>query len=156
MKHISGVNLMKLISAKRGFLTFVIFFLIVFGLVGLYLGYNWYNTRYYIALFDDNMTRYLDVPPFCERISPASDELRGECILNVETSESQVKNFYKSMCARYGYVFKEMENGLQMDIRKDYVIKGAFKDNKLTLSWQPSLNEKQKKKAASLFKQEQK
>ncbi|GAB4269472.1 MAG: hypothetical protein Kow0029_05480 [Candidatus Rifleibacteriota bacterium] len=139
-------------SVKRGFLTFVVFFLVVFGIVGLYMGYKWYNQRYYIVLYDGNMTRYLDVPPFSERISPASDELRGECVLSIGTSAEQVIHFLKSMSDRYGFLFSGEGDSISIEIRKNYVVKGKFEDGKLKLEWTPVLNEKLKKKADSLFK----
>jgi hypothetical protein len=141
---------------NRGFLTFVVFFLIVFGLIGLYMGHKWYKHRYYITLYDDTMVRYLDVPPFGERVSPSTDEFRGECILSVGTSAEQVKDFYKTFCDRNGYIFKGTDYGLQIEIRKNYEIKGTFKDSKLVLEWDPVLNDKQKAKAESLFRQKDK
>ncbi len=146
---------MAMIAQRRGFLTFVIFFLVVFGIVGLYMGYKWYNQRYYIALYDGNMVRYLDVPPFTERISPSSDELRGECILSVGTSLDQVNHFFKSVADRYGYIFSGDRQTLSLEVRKNYVIKGEFDNGKLKLEWQPVLNEKLKKKADALFKKKE-
>ena len=55
---------MRIYNSSKGFMTFVLFFLIVFGLLGIYLGYGWYMQRYYVTLYDGNMTRYLDIPPF--------------------------------------------------------------------------------------------
>lgn len=133
-------------------MTFVIFFLIVFGIVGLYLGYKWYNQRYYISLYDGNMVRYLDIPPFSERISSSSDELRGECVLSIGTSSDQISHFFKSMCDRYGYIYTGTENGLTMEVRKNYVIEGTFSEGKIKLEWEPVLNDKLKKKSESLFK----
>lgn len=141
-----------MIAGKRGFLTFVIFFLVVFGVVGLYLGYQWYNQRYYIALYDGQMVRHLDVPPFTERLSPATDELRGECLLSVGTSFDQASHFFKSVADRYGYIYSGNEKGLTLEIRKNYQVTGAYADGKLRLTWQPVLNDKLKKKADALFK----
>lgn len=137
---------------RRGFLTFVIFFLVVFGIVGLYMGYKWYNQRYYITLYDGNMVRYLDVPPFTERISSASDELRGVCVLSVGTSLDQVSHFFKSLSDRYGYLYSGDSQTLSIEVRKNYVINGSFADGKLRLEWKPVLNDKLQKKADSLFK----
>lgn len=141
-----------MLANKRGILTFVVFFLIVFGLVGLFMGYKWYNQHYYVALYDGNMVRYIDIPPFSERISSASDELRGECILSVGTSSEQINHFFKSMCDRYGYLFYSKDEGIVIEIRKNYIIKGTFGDNKLKLVWTPQLSDKLKKKADGLFK----
>ncbi|MEW6713289.1 MAG: hypothetical protein AB1403_25940 [Candidatus Riflebacteria bacterium] len=137
---------------RRGFLTFVIFFLVVFGIVGLYMGYKWYNQRYYITLYDGNMVRYLDVPPFTERISSGSDELRGVCVLSVGTSLDQVSHFFKSLSDRYGYLYSGDNQTLSIEVRKNYVINGSFADGKLRLEWKPVLNDKLQKKADSLFK----
>lgn len=141
-----------MITRKRGFLTFVVFFLIVFGIVGLFMGYKWYNQRYYIALHDGSMVRYLDVPPFTEKLSSANDELRGECILSVGTSTDQVNHFFKSMCQRYGYIFSSKDGVIKVEIRKNYAISGTFSDGKLKLEWKPVLSAKLKKKADDLFK----
>lgn len=143
---------MQVQRANWGFLTFVVFFLIVFGIVGLYLGYQWYNQRYYITLYDGNMTRYIDMPPFAERISSANRELIGECIISIGTSSEQASHFFKSMCDRYGYLFVLKENGLTMEIRKNYAIEGDYTEGKLKLTWKPVLSEKMKKRAQSLFK----
>lgn len=145
-----------MIAKRRGFLTFVIFFLVVFGVVGLYLGYKWYNQRYYIGLYDGEMVRYIDVPPFAERISPSSDELRGECVLSVGTSVDQVNHFLRSMADRYGYIFAGDSSSLTLEVRKNYVIKGVYDSGKLKLEWQPVLNDKLKKKADALFKKTEK
>jgi hypothetical protein len=74
----------------------------------------------------------------------------------VGTSAEQVKDFYKTFCDRNGYIFKGTDYGLQIEIRKNYEIKGTFKDSKLVLEWDPVLNDKQKAKAESLFRQKDK
>ncbi len=139
-------------ASRRGFLTFVIFFLVVFGIVGLYMGYKWYNQRYYITLYDGDMVRYLDLPPFTERISSGSDELRGVCVLSVGTSLDQVSHFFKSLADRYGYLYSGDNQSLTIEVRKNYMINGTFADGKLRLEWQPVLSDKLQKKADALFK----
>ncbi|NCB38943.1 MAG: hypothetical protein EOM80_09245 [Erysipelotrichia bacterium] len=147
---------MQVKRANWGFLTFVVFFLIIFGIVGLYLGYKWYNQKYYIALYDGNMTRYLDIPPFAERLTPSNRELLGECSIAIGTSSDQTNHFFKGTCDRYGYIYSLKENFFTIELRKNYVIKGEFADGKMKLTWTPSLNDKMKKRAQALFKEEAK
>lgn len=147
---------MQVQRTNWGFLTFVVFFLIVFGIAGLYLGYQWYNQRYYIALYDGNMTRYLDMPPFAERVTSSNLELTGECVISIGVSSDQASSFFKSMCDRYGYMFSSKENGLIMEIRKNYAINGDYSEGKLKLTWKPLLNDKMKKRAEAMLKKENK
>ena len=145
---------MQMQRSNRGFLGFVIFFLIIFGLVGIYFGYQWYNQRNYINLYDGDMTRRIDTPPFAERLTSSDRELLGECVLSIGTSLDQTSDFYKGMSDRYGYMFALTETGLSMEIRKNYSVVGTFAGGKLTLNWNPILNAKMKKKAESLFADE--
>lgn len=145
---------MRSINRPRGFMTFVLFFLIVFGLLGVYLGYGWYMQRYYITLYDGNMTRYLDIPPFSERITSANDELRGECVLSIGASSNQAIEFLGAVSSKYGFIFIKNEKGAEIEIHKNYVVKCTIDKNMLKMNWKPKLSEKLKKKYKSLFPNE--
>ncbi len=145
---------MQMQRSNRGFLGFVVFFLIIFGLVGIYFGYQWYNQRNYIVLYDGEMTRRIDTPPFADRQTSSDRELIGECVLSIGTSLDQTRDFYKTMSDRYGYLFVLTESGMTMEIRKNYVVVGKFNGGQLTLNWNPVLTEKLKKKAQTLFADE--
>ena len=131
---------------KRGFLGIVFIVLLIVGALGLYFGYKWYNERYYVTLYDGNMVRYIDIPPFCERETPASGELTGKCVLNIGTSVDQASGFYKGMCDRYGYIYSTDKDKIKIEVHRNYVINGEFKDGKLHLKWQPKLNKELQKK----------
>ncbi len=133
-------------SSRRGFLGILIIFLLIGGLIGIYFGYGWYVERYYIKLYDGSVVRYLDIPPFTDRLNPASDDLKGECILHVGTSFEQAANFFSGVSKRYGYLAAVSGSTLTIDMRKNYRIIGEFKDNKIFLKWQPVLPEGLKKK----------
>lgn len=138
--------------ARKGFLAVIILILIVGGLIGLYFGFNWYNQRYYIALYDGSMTRYIDVPPFAERKTSAEFELIGHCVLGVGTSEQQALSFYKSMCNRLGFMFSEKEGSFTIEVRRNYTVRGEYGAGQIKLSWTPVLPEKLKRQAAKLAK----
>ncbi len=141
---------MQFARAKGGFLGLVILFLFVGGLIGLYFGYQWYNHRYYIKLYDGSMTRYLDVPPFAERLSTADQELIGECTLAIGTSDEQASQFYNSMSNRLGYLFGAKDKGWTIEVRRNYIVSGEFNSGKLNLKWEPVLPDNLKKKAQAL------
>jgi hypothetical protein len=138
-----------MINRARGFIGTILIILLIVGALGLYFGYNWYNERYYVTLYDGDMVRYMDIPPFCERETPASGELTGKCVLNIGTSVDQASGFYKSMCNRYGYIYSTDNDKIKIEVHRNYIINGEFKGGKLYLNWQPKLNKELQKKLES-------
>ncbi|EKD84331.1 MAG: hypothetical protein ACD_39C00101G0003 [uncultured bacterium] len=142
---------MKSNNDKRaGLAGLVLLVFVTVCLVGIYFGNQWFNQKYYIRLFDGDVVRYLDMPPYAERLSSADLEMIGVCDLNIGTSKDQISNFFKSMCNRYGYLCTTSEDGIQMEIRRNYSIKGEYETNRLKLRWTPVLPEKLKAVAAAL------
>lgn len=141
---------MNLKTARKGFVGLVILFLLVGGLVGIYFGYEWYNQRNFIKLHDGSMIRLLDIPPFAERVTSADKELIGECVLSIGASEEQASQFFNSMSNRMGYLFAASEQGFTIEVRRNYIVKGEFANNKLNLTWEPVLPSGLKKKALAI------
>jgi hypothetical protein len=135
---------------KHGFVGLGVFILLIFGLIGLYYGYEWYSQRYYIRLYDGGMVRYIDIPPFAERKGPAENDLIGECVLSINTSDEQYCQFFKSMSNRYGYLCNISEYALTIEVRKNYIISGEFAKGQLKLTWTPVLGDKLQKKAQAV------
>lgn len=140
--------------SRKGFLGFLVLILMVCGLIGIYFGYGWYNQRYFIALYDGGMTRYLDVPPFSERKTSSELELIGQCTLSIGTSDDQAVQFFKSMSNRLGYLCVVKDNKMTIEVRRNYTVNGEFGGGVLKLSWTPVLPEKLKRQAAKLAKPE--
>ncbi|PKL40320.1 MAG: hypothetical protein CVV41_19860 [Candidatus Riflebacteria bacterium HGW-Riflebacteria-1] len=144
---------MKLTNDRRaGLAGLVLVIFIIIGLVGIYFGNQWFSQKYYIRLFDGDVIRYLDIPPYAERLTSADQELLGVCDINVATSKDQVNNFFNSTCNRYGYLCKTVDGGIVIELRRNYTIKGEYNSNTLQLRWTPVLPEKLKAKAAALTK----
>ncbi len=139
---------------RRGFLALIVVILTVAGSIGLYYGYKWHNQRNYIKLYDAGIIRYLDMPPFGERLTDADRELIGNCRIAVGTSRDQTSLFFKSISDRYGFIFTPTEKGFTMEVRKNYRVVGEYSDEKLILDWDPVLNSKQKKEAQEKFAEE--
>ncbi|HOY67734.1 MAG TPA: hypothetical protein PLP29_12665 [Candidatus Ozemobacteraceae bacterium] len=124
--------------------------LLLVGGIAIWFGYGVYVERYYIALFDGDMVRYLDVPPYGKRLTPERDELRGHVEMTLETVPDQVCNFFGLLSTKRGYILRRKEAAIEIEIRPGYVVKGLFKDNRLTLDWNPVLNESRKARKAKL------
>jgi hypothetical protein len=145
------------LKKTKGFIAYILLLFLIAGAVGLYYGYFWYQEKYYINLFDGAKVRRLEVPPFAERKSPASLELKGECKLKVGTSFAQAKQFYKEVCRKKGFAFDEMGSSeISIGIKRNYVIKGVHENNDLILKWNPVLTSGQQKKYKSLFNEDYK
>jgi hypothetical protein len=140
----------KSVNRREGLAGLVLLIVVIIGLIGVYYGNQWFNQKYYIRIFDDNVVRYLDMPPYAERITSADYELIGICDISIGTSQDQINNFLKIMCNRYGYLCTTNEDTVQIDIRRNYSIKGTYDTSKLSLRWTPILPEKLKKAAAAL------
>jgi len=138
---------------KGGVTGLVIFIVVVLGLVGVYFGNRWFNEKYYIRLFDGENIRYLDVPPYGERITDAELELIGVCDLNIGTSKEQSNDFLENACNRYGFLWVAEEDSIRIELRRNYLIKGDYQGNQLKLRWTPILPEKLKARAETLIKQ---
>ncbi len=139
-------------GSRAGLAGLVLLFVVILGLVGVYFGNQWFNQKYYIRLFDGENIRYVDMPPYGERVTSAELELVGTCDINVGTSKDQVNNFLKSMCNSYGYLCTVGENEIRIEIRRHYFIDGKYEGNLLKLRWTPVLPEKLKARAEALGK----
>lgn len=137
---------------RSGLAGFVLLFVVILGLIGVYYGNQYFNQKYYIRLFDGEAIRYLDMPPYAERLTSADHEMIGVCDVNIGTSPDQVTNFLKSTCNRYGYLCTAGEGTVQIEVRRNYVLKGTYEANKLKLRWTPVLPEKLKAAAEALGK----
>lgn len=140
---------------RRGFFGAILIALMVAGLAGIYFGYHWYQERFYLRFYDGEMVRYMDLPPYSDRLSPARDELRGYCQIRIGTTHEQANQFLHNVCDRYGYVFSASQEagrgGFLIQVRRDYPIEGRYSaDNLLTLTWQPVLTGSNKAKAEKL------
>jgi len=124
--------------------------LLIVGAAAIWFGHQVYEERYYVGLFDGEMVRYIDVPPFGRRLTPATDELRGYAELVMETVPDQVCNFFGALSSKRGFIFRRKEANIEIEVRPGYIIKGIFKDNKLTLTWNPILNEARQLRKAKL------
>lgn len=137
-------------SKKSGLAGIVILLVFIVGLFGVYYGNQWFTQKYYIRIFDDNLVRYIDMPPYADRLSSSEYELIGVCDISIGTTPDQVNNFLKSMCNRYGYLCTTGENTVQIDIRRNYSINGTYEEGKLKLRWLPILPDKLKLRAEKL------
>ena len=93
---------------KHGSIWVLLLVLFVIGGIAIYWGYNKYMQTLYIGFYDGNKIRYLDVPPFAERITPASLEVLGECDIRFSTIDEQVLQFFKATATKYGYFFSQI------------------------------------------------
>lgn len=136
-------------TSRRGQGLFL-FLLLVVGAAGIWYGYQRYEERYYINLFDDEMVRYIDVPPFGVRLSPAVDELRGYVDMKLEAAPEQACNFFGAISARRGFTFRRNDDKIEIEVRPGYVVKGTIQEERLILRWNPVLDASQKRKKAKL------
>lgn len=128
-------------------------FLLVLFLVGgtaIWYGYQRYEERYYINLFDGAMVRYIDIPPFGVRQTPASDELRGYAEMVLEAAPEQACNFFGVISQRRGFTFRRNEEKIEIEVRPGYIVKGIIQEDRLSLRWNPVLDESRKKRKAKL------
>lgn len=139
---------------KHGSIWVLLLVLFVIGSIAIYWGYNKYIQTLYIGFYDGNKIRYLDVPPFAERITPASLEVLGECDIRFSTIDEQVLQFFKATATKYGYFFSradtKSDSSFEITVRGDYVIKGTFDKNILQLRWNPVLPPDMQKKARAM------
>lgn len=139
---------------KRGSVWGLLLVLFVVGGLGIYWGYNKYMQTFYIGFYDGNKVRYLDVPPFSDRITGAKLEILGECDIRFATIDEQVLQFFQATATRYGYFFSRADgnnnSSFEISIRSDYVIKGIFENNTLKLRWNPILPPNLQKKARAM------
>ena len=119
----------------------ILWFVLIAGAAGIYFGYHFFSERFYISLYDGDMVRYLDIPPYSIRLSSADDELRGYCKLEIKTSQEQVASFLGGLCSKKGFHFKWLgTNEFVIIVRPNYEIRGVFKDTTLEMTWTPVLN----------------
>lgn len=135
----------------RGFSNFLFLLFLITAVVLLYLGNIAYVEHYYIAFYDGEMVRYIDVPPFAKRITPASEELSGRFSSDIEVVAEQTNAFLKSICDRRGFTFRkgEKDNQFDIEIRPGYFVKGKYSGSKMHLVWNPILPESLKAKVES-------
>ena len=108
-----------------GIVAILLLILVVGGVAGMYYAYQQHLPNYYLILYDGKFVRYLDVPPFSKRLGPASDDKKGECMLEINITSEQSNAFLVEYCKKKGFVFKSDEKGFTIDVAPDYVIKGT-------------------------------
>jgi len=136
-------------NVRRGQGLFLLLLMIVGG-IAIWFGYERYQERYYINLFDGEMVRCIDVPPFGVRQTPADDELRGYAELRLEAAPEQACSFFGVIAARRGFIFRRNEDKIEIEVRPGYVVKGNIKEDRLTLSWKPVLDGARLRRKAKL------
>ncbi|NLI78482.1 MAG: hypothetical protein GX442_18835 [Candidatus Riflebacteria bacterium] len=136
---------------RKGFGTILFLLLLAGVVVAIVYGYNRYNEKYYIALYDGEMVRYIDIPPFTRRVDPPVDDLKGKALLDIEVSPDQVNTFFGTMSSRRGFVFRTKEGQCEFEVSGGYVVKGTFKQNQLSLQWTPILTESLQQKFQKTF-----
>jgi hypothetical protein len=128
---------------KRGLALYIFLALFILLGLGIYYGYGLYINHYYITFYDHPKNKYLDVPPFAERITSPKLELLGECDIRFATIDEQVANFFLSTSSKHGFHYekkgKDTNSSFEITVKKDYVIYGSFEGNILKLKWTPVL-----------------
>ncbi|MBU1108186.1 MAG: hypothetical protein KKB51_16055 [Candidatus Riflebacteria bacterium] len=140
------------VVGRSGQAGLILLFVVIAGLVGVYFGNQYFSQKNYIRLFDGEAIRYLDIPPYAQRLTSADQELIGVCDISIGTSPDQATNFLKTTCNSYGYLCTAGEESVQIEIRRNYLLKGIYEGNKLKLRWTPVLPEKLKSAAEALSK----
>ena len=139
-------------NKKGGAAGFILLFIVITLSIIIYIGYQKYQERYYINIYDDEtIDRVIEVPPFVDRLTAANKELIGECDLHIKTSFQQIIEFYDSYCHKCGFSFKSTNNSFNISIRKNYDIEGSLVGEDLLMRWYPVLNKNQAQKARKLF-----
>ncbi|MBF0499480.1 MAG: hypothetical protein HQM09_05080 [Candidatus Riflebacteria bacterium] len=133
-------HLLKWSSAGQG----AIFLLIalIIGFVGLFYGSRWYNEKHFITLYDNEMVRYIEIPPFAQRKTPVIDELVGKCTLELATTQEQANTFLAGMANRKGFTFRLTKTGFEIDVTLKYKVTGRYNDTQIFLTWKPRLPER--------------
>jgi len=124
-------------------------FVLGIGVLGIYFGYGVYLEKYYVTLYDGPMTRYLEIPPFAQRLSPAGEEMQGRCELKLGVGADHCNTFLDLMCKKKGFLFQGSPNGFVITIGKSYKLQGAYKDLHLILTWDPVLGDRPRRTPGS-------
>lgn len=139
-------------NKKGGAAGFIVLFIVVSLSIVIYVGYQKYQERYYLNVYDnETIDRIIELPPFVDRLTSSDKELIGECDLHIKTSFQQIVEFYKQYSHKCGFSFESSVNNLKISIRKNYVIEGSLVGEDLLMRWYPVLNTSQSKKAKKLF-----
>ena len=139
-------------NKKGGIAGFIVLFIVVSLSIVIYVGYQKYQERYYLNLYDnETIDRLIELPPFVDRLTSSDKELIGECDLHIKTSFQQIVEFYEQYSHKCGFSFKSSTNIFEISIRKNYVIEGSLVGEDLLMRWYPVLNTKQSNKAKKLF-----
>jgi hypothetical protein len=138
---------------RRGLGTILFLLVLAALLAGLLYGYGIFCEKYYVALYDAEMVRYIDVPPYARRLDPAVNDLKGQCLLEIGTSQDQVNTFFGAMAKRRGFIFraKDAEGEIEFEVTPHYLVKGTYKGNQLALRWNPVLSEALRQKYEKVF-----
>ena len=137
---------------RKGQVGIFFLFLIILGVIGLYFGHQQYMEKYFISFYDGNITRYLEIPPYTQRVSPGYYELFGRCSFRFATAIDQFTMAFESSCRKRGFFLRAMKekNCSELEITPTYKIQCRFSENMLEMSWNPILSEKLQKKIAKL------
>lgn len=141
------------LSQRLGSLVIFFIFFIILAII-IYIGYEYYIEKYYIKLYDNDMIKYLDIPPYSKRITPSYYELLGECKVKTFLTLDEIKYFYSSTLVKKGYSIKhsEQDYAFEIVVGKDYTVKCKYngKDD-LTFLWTPRLNSNLSKQLYKYF-----
>jgi hypothetical protein len=135
---------------KQGQIGTFFVLLLAGGLIALYFGYFHYLERYFIQFHDGDTIRYLEIPSYAVRKSPARDEFFGQCVLGIALSPEQAAMNLASDCKKRGFSFRPLPNGFEIELGPKYIVTGWYRESKIELVWKPILTEKKQKKVAKM------
>ena len=139
-------------NKKGGAAGFILLFIIVSLSIIIYVGYQKYQEKYYLNIYDnETIDRIIELPPFVDRLTSSDKELIGECDLHIKTSFQQIVEFYDSYSHRCGFSFESTASNFKISVRKNYEIEASLVGEDLLMRWYPVLNTSQSKKAKKLF-----
>ena len=132
--------------------SYILLFIIISLSIIIYVGYQKYQEKYYLNLYDnETIDRTIELPPFVDRLSSADKELIGECDLHIKTSFQQIIEYYDAYSHKCGFTFESSINNFKISIRKNYIVEGSLVGEDLLMRWYPVLNPSQTQKAKKLF-----
>lgn len=146
-KSMNGMTLNERPFRRYGQVGIFLLVLLVFGAIGLYVGYGLYLENNFIVMCDGEMTHYFDMPAFTKRTSPLPNELLGQCFLKTSLVADQVNFQISNICSKKGYLYKATGDAFEIQLSPKYKVYGFLQDGVISLAWKPNLTEKLKRKA---------
>ena len=74
--------------------------------------------------------------------------------MKIETTSEQANLFFKSICNRRGFSYKNEGENFEIEVRPGYKVTGTYDSSSLVFNWQPILTAAQKEKFKSMFGKE--